>query len=98
MTAMFPRAVPSPAPPRPYTVTELLFEVGASLRSSWRDIAVVGEVSRWEVRGGHGYFTLKDRTASLNGIIFASDLALVRFRVTVGLEVVVRGSLDLFAP
>ena len=95
---MFPRAVPSPAPPRPYTVSELLAEVGSSLRASWRDIAVVGEVSRWDLRGGHGYFTLKDRTGCLNAIIFASDLARVPFRVVQGLEVVVRGSLDLWAP
>ena len=95
---MFPRAIPSPAPPRPYTVSELLAEVGGSLRSSWRDIAVVGEVSRWEQRGGHGYFTLKDRTGCLNAIIFASDLARVPFKVATGLEVVIRGSLDLWAP
>jgi len=95
---MFPRAVPSPAPPRPYTVSELLAEVGGSLRANWRDIAVVGEVSRWDLRGGHGYFTLKDRTGCLNGIIFASDLARVPFKVVQGLEVVVRGSLDLWAP
>ena len=95
---MFPRAVPAPAPPRPYTVSELLAEVGTALRTSWRDIAVVGEVSRWEKRGGHGYFTLKDRTGCLNAIIFASDLARVPFQVAQGLEVVVRGSLDLWAP
>ena len=98
MTRMYPRVVPAAAPPRPYTVSELLAEVAGSLRSSWRDIAVVGEVSRWEIRGGHGYFSLKDRTGCLNGIIFASDLSLVPFKVTTGLEVVVRGSLDLFAP
>jgi len=98
MIPMYPRAVPAATPPRPYTVSELLSEVAGSLRSSWRDIAVVGEVSRWDLRGGHGYFSLKDRTACLNGIIFASDLARVPFRVTQGLEVVVRGSLDLFAP
>jgi exodeoxyribonuclease VII large subunit len=95
---MFPRAIPSPAPPRPYTVSQLLAEVAASLRSSWRDIAVAGEVGRFDLRGGHGYFSLKDRTACLNGIIFASDLARIPFRITTGLEVVVRGSLDLFAP
>lgn len=95
---MYPRVVPAPAPPRPYTVSELLAEVGASLRSSWRDVAVVGEVSRFDLRGGHGYFSLKDRTSCLNAIIFASDLARVAFRVTPGLEVVVRGSLDLWAP
>src|SRR6266545_6145411 len=98
MLPMFPRAVPAPAPPRPYTVSELLAEVAATLRASWRDIAVVGEVSRWDLRGGHGYFSLKDRTGCLNAIIFASDLARIPFRVTAGLEVVVRGNLDLWAP
>lgn len=98
MSSMFPRAVPALAPPRTYTVSELLAEVGGSLRASWRDIAVVGEVSRWDLRGGHGYFTLKDRTGCLNAIIFASDLARVPFKVVQGLEVVVRGSLDLWAP
>ena len=98
MSPMYPRAVPAPAPPRPYTVSELLAEVAGTLRTSWRDIAVVGEVSRFDLRGGHGYFSLKDRTGCLNAIIFASDLEHVPFRVTPGLEVVVRGSLDLWAP
>ena len=92
------RPVPSPAPPRPYTVSELLAEVGTSLRTGWRDIAVVGEIGRWEVRGGHGYFTLKDRTGCLSAIIFASDRERIPFRIEPGLEVVVRGSLDLWAP
>ena len=90
--------VPTPAPPRPYTVSELLAEVGQALRTSWRDISVVGEVSRWELRGGHGYFTLKDNSGCLSAIIFASDLRRVPFQVKAGQEIVVRGSLDLWAP
>jgi exodeoxyribonuclease VII large subunit len=92
------RPVPAAAPPRPYTVSELLAEVGGTLRTSWRDVAVAGEIGRWEVRGGHGYFTLKDRTGCLPAIIFASDRERIPFRVEPGLEVVVRGSLDLWAP
>jgi exodeoxyribonuclease VII large subunit len=95
---MFPQAVPAPAPPRPYSVSELLAEVGQVLRTSWRDISVAGEIGRWELRGGHGYFNLKDRNGCLNAIIFASDLKRVPFQVKAGQEVVVRGSLDLFAP
>jgi len=95
---VFPRPVPAAAPPRPYTVSELLAEVGGKLRASWRDIAVAGEIGRWEIRGGHGYFTLKDRNGCLNAIIFSSELARVPFRVEPGLEVVARGSLDLWAP
>jgi exodeoxyribonuclease VII large subunit len=92
------RPVPAAAPPRPYTVSELLAEVGENLRTSWRDIAVAGEISRWDVRSGHAHFTLKDRTGCLNAIMFASDRERIPFRVEPGLEVVVRGSLDLWAP
>lgn len=95
---MFPRPVPAPAPPRPYTVSELLAEVAGVLRTTWRDVSVVGEIARCDVRSGHGYFTLKDRSACLPAIIFASDLKRVPFRLEPGLEVVVRGSLDLYAP
>src|SRR5262249_42754724 len=95
---MYPRPVPATVAPMPYTVSALLAEVARFLRSSWSGIAVVGEVSRWELRGGHGYFSLKDRTGCLNGIIFASDLARVPFKVAAGLEIVARGSLDLWAP
>jgi exodeoxyribonuclease VII large subunit len=95
---MFPRPVPAAAPPRPYTVSELLAEVAGVLRSTWRDVAVVGEIARCDVRNGHGYFTLKDRSACVSAIIFASDLKRVPFRLEPGLEVIVRGSLDLYAP
>jgi exodeoxyribonuclease VII large subunit len=93
-----PSVLPAPAAPRPYTVSELLAEVGQALRTSWRDIAVVGEISRWETRGGHGYFMLKDKTGCLSAIIFGSDLRRVPFEPKAGLEVVVRGSLDIWSP
>jgi exodeoxyribonuclease VII large subunit len=95
---MFPRPAPAFAPPRPYTVSELLSEVGTALRTGWRDVSVVGEVGRFDLRGGHGYFTLKDRSAALSAIVFASDLRRVPFRIEPGLEIVVRGSLDLYSP
>ncbi len=98
MAPMFPSPVPAAAPPRPYTVSELLAEVGSSLKTRWRDVAVAGEIGRFDLRGGHGYFTLKDRSATLNAVIFASELARVAFRPEPGLEIVARGTLDLWAP
>ena len=98
MRAMSLRPVPAAAPPRPYTVSEILAEVAGVLRSTWRDVSVAGEIGSWSERGGHGYFTLKDKTGTLNGIIFASDLLRVKFRLEVGLEVVARGNLDLYPP
>jgi exodeoxyribonuclease VII large subunit len=93
-----PLPIPAAVPPRPYTVSELLAEVGAALRQSWRDVSVAGEIGRFDRRGGHGYFTLKDRTGCLSAIIFSSDLERIPFEVRPGLEVVARGSLDLYAP
>jgi exodeoxyribonuclease VII large subunit len=95
---MYPQPLPITAPPKPYTVSELLAEVSGVLRTTWRDLSVVGEIARCEVRNGHGYFTLKDKTATVSAIIFASDLKRVPFKLELGLEVVVRGSLDLYAP
>jgi len=95
---MYPRPVPAAAPPRPYTVSELIAEVSGVLRTTWRDVSVVGEIARFDLRNGHGYFTLKDQTACLNAIVFASDLRHVPFQLKPGLEVVVRGALDLYAP
>jgi exodeoxyribonuclease VII large subunit len=95
---MLPRLAPAAAPPRPYSVSELLAEVGTTLRTTWRDVSVVGEVGRFDLRGGHGYFTLKDKTAAVSAIMFASDLRRVPFQIEPGLEVVVRGALDLYAP
>ena len=95
---MYPQPLPAPVPPKPYTVSELLAEVSGVLRTTWRDVSVVGEIARCEMRNGHCYFTLKDKTATLSAIIFASDLRRVPFKLELGLEVVVRGSLDLYAP
>src|SRR5260370_7068330 len=94
---LFPVA-PSPAQPRPYRVSELLTEVGLRLKADWRNIAVVGEIGRFDLRGGHGYFTLKDKTGCLNVIIFPSELDLVPFRVEPGLEAVGGGTPDLYPP
>ena len=69
-----------------------------TLRTAWRDVTVVGEIGRFDLRGGHGYFTLKDKAAALPAIMFSSDLQRVPFRLEPGLEVVARGSLDLYAP
>jgi exodeoxyribonuclease VII large subunit len=95
---MYPQPVPAAAPPRPYTVSELMAEVTGVLRMTWRNVAVVGEIARFETKNGHGYFMLKDKTATLSAIIFASELQRIPFRPEVGLEVVIRGSLDLYAP
>ncbi|HEY4229707.1 MAG TPA: exodeoxyribonuclease VII large subunit [Thermoanaerobaculia bacterium] len=95
---MYPQPVPAATPPQPYTVSELLAEVAGVLRTTWRSVAVVGEIARCNTINGHCHFLLKDKTATLPAIIFASDLERIPFKLEVGLEVVVRGSLDLYTP
>jgi|KBSMisStandDraft_5_1062788.scaffolds.fasta_scaffold42802_4 exodeoxyribonuclease VII large subunit len=95
---MYPQPVPAAATPRPYTVSELLAEVAGVLRTTWRSVAVVGEIARCNTINGHCHFLLKDKTATLPAILFASDLERIPFKLEVGLEVVVRGSLDLYSP
>ncbi len=62
-----PFRFPPPRRPGPTRVSELLAEVSTVLRTTWRDVAVVGEIGRFDLRGGHGYFTLKDSSAALLG-------------------------------
>ena len=58
---MYPQPVPAAATPRPYTVSELLAEVAGVLRTTWRSVAVVGEIARCNTINGHCHFLLKDK-------------------------------------
>ena len=82
--SMFPQPRPRPAPPRPYTVSELLAEVGQALRTSWRDISVVGEIGRCDAARRARLLHAEGQDGCLNAIIFASDLRRVPFRVEGG--------------
>ena len=47
-------------------------------------------------RSGHVYLTLKDQTASLNGIIWRSHADSLKFDLTTGLKVVCQGGIDVY--
>jgi exodeoxyribonuclease VII large subunit len=54
----------------------------------------VGSVSR--PPSGLAYFTLKDAAAQIPCVMFRSSLTAIRFEIREGLEVVVRGDVDVF--
>ncbi len=82
-----------------YRVSEIIRDAKLLLQRTYQRIWVEGEISEFEVsQHGHGYLTLKDAEASLKGIIFRSRLAQLRFTVTTGLQVICRGSLDIYPP
>ena len=47
---------------------------------------------------GHLYFTLKDATAQIKGVMFRSSLRLLRFKPQDGLRVVARGRISVYDP
>ncbi len=81
-----------------YTVSQLLAEVSAALTRGWRQVAVAGQAC--EVRrypSGHVYFALKDETGKLPSVMWRSDAQRLPFQLEEGMEVVVTGTLCLYA-
>ena len=70
-----------------------LFQRDALLRT----LIVKGEISNCTYHGsGHIYFTLKDAGATLSCVMFASDRKKLAFRLTPGVQVQVKGIIDVY--
>jgi exodeoxyribonuclease VII large subunit len=89
-----------PAPKRRIlTVSELTAHVRVLLEERFFEIWVEGELSNCRVwNTGHLYFTLKDATAQIKGVMFRSSLRLLRFKPQDGLRVVARGRISVYDP
>jgi exodeoxyribonuclease VII large subunit len=89
-----------PAPQRRIlTVSELTAHVRTLLEERFFEIWVEGELSNCRVwNTGHLYFTLKDATAQIKGVMFRSSLRLLRFKPQDGLRVVARGRISVYDP
>ena len=89
-----------PAPRRRVlSVSELTAQVRTLLEERFFEIWVEGELSNCRVwNTGHLYFTLKDATAQIKGVMFRSSLRLLRFKPGDGLRVVARGRISVYDP
>jgi exodeoxyribonuclease VII large subunit len=89
-----------PAPRRRIlTVSELTAQVRTLLEERFFEIWVEGELSNCRVwNTGHLYFTLKDSTAQIKGVMFRSSLRALRFKPQDGLRVVARGRMSVYDP
>jgi exodeoxyribonuclease VII large subunit len=89
-----------PAPMRRIlSVSELTAHVRALLEERFFEIWVEGELSNCRIwNTGHLYFTLKDATAQIKGVMFRSSLRLLRFKPQDGLRVVARGRISVYDP
>jgi exodeoxyribonuclease VII large subunit len=114
MTSLFdlpfeepPEPEPQPPPPvrtpvakrRVLSVSELTGRIRTLLEEQFVEISVEGELSNCRVwNTGHLYFTLKDETAQIKGVMFRSALRYLRFKPQDGLRVVARGRVSVYDP
>lgn len=62
-----------------------------------RDVYVKGELSNVKVHSsGHIYFTLKDEAARLTSVMFAMNARSLKFKPESGMNVLVRGDINVF--
>ena len=82
------------------TVTQLNMYTRSLLEqeSHLRDVFVVGEISNFtnHYRSGHWYFSLKDENAVIQGVMFRSSVAGMRFVPQDGMRVICRGRVTLY--
>lgn len=81
-----------------WTVGELIRQVNAVLAGAVGEVVVRGELSGVKVAGsGHCYFQLKDAEGTLSCALWGSRADRLKFKLTDGLAVLVRGSLEIYA-
>src|SRR5271163_4547304 len=78
-------------------VTQLVRAVRETLEANLDEFWVAGEVSNARLApSNHFYFTLKDARSSIGVVMFNSAWRRLRFRVEDGMEIVVRGRVNLY--
>jgi exodeoxyribonuclease VII large subunit len=81
------------------TVSSLTDRIKDALEADFADVAVQGEISNLaRPKSGHVYFTLKDNTASLRGVMWKSDAQRLAFDLADGLAVRILGRLTVYPP
>lgn len=86
--------------PKIWTVSELVGRIGQVLqeRVELQNCWISGELSNFKNHraSGHWYFTLKDESSNLKGVMFKSRSERVRFIPSDGLKVLLRGNIRMY--
>jgi len=82
---------------RIYSVAALIAEVNTLLQQGFAGVCVEGEVTNASTSArGHIYFSLKDESAALDCVMWASKARRIKFQVEDGLAVLAVGSLTIY--
>jgi exodeoxyribonuclease VII large subunit len=93
------RPEPPPARRIVYTVSDLNARIRLLLEEQFVEVWVEGELSNSKLwNTGHMYFTLKDASAQIRGVMFRSALRTLRFKPQDGLRVIARGRVSVYDP
>ena len=81
------------------TVSELTALIKQTLEADFSNVCVVGETSKiTQAASGHVYLTLKDENAVIRAVIWRGVASALRFDLEDGIEVLARGSVDVYPP
>ncbi|QGJ69092.1 Exodeoxyribonuclease VII large subunit [Planctomycetales bacterium 10988] len=81
------------------SVHELTLLLKQQIEEGFYEVLVAGEISNLSrPSSGHLYLTLKDSFASLRGVIWRSTASRIPFDIEDGLEIIAKGSLEVYAP
>jgi exodeoxyribonuclease VII large subunit len=81
----------------PYSVSELTRTIKLLLEGGLPPISVIGELSNVKLHGsGHLYFTLKDESSQISGVMWRSRVSSLAFQPAEGMKVLVSGRVTLY--
>jgi exodeoxyribonuclease VII large subunit len=82
-----------------YTVSQLTEEIKTLLERNFEYLWVEAEISNLRLpSSGHLYFTLKDESAQVRGVMFRLQTRLLKFEPADGLQVICYGRLSVYEP
>ncbi len=81
------------------SVSGLNEQIKTLLETSFERVFVEGELSRITFHNsGHIYFTLKDSSSSISGVMFRGNASKLKFRLEEGMKVLIDGAITLYKP
>jgi exodeoxyribonuclease VII large subunit len=84
---------------RIYSVSELTFKIKELLEESYPFVWINGEISNFRVpASGHYYFTLKDESAQINGVMFRNQNRTLKFDLEDGMNITGLGRISVYEP
>lgn len=79
------------------SVSQLTRRIRGHLEAGFTEVWVKGEISNFRKPvSGHAYLVLKDATAQMRTVLFRPVMGKLRFALTDGMEVLVRGRLSVY--